>query len=151
MDRPRSSSDNLILFACPACLGNGGYGTRSEIKNPFTDCGSCQGSGWIAKRIDELTPIQAHTLREKLRAIPDDPEEAYEGAAVMRHLRKQLVKSWIEDIAFPDNEPRAIDLINKRGQVLRILPQFYGRKFHNINAIPQPPLPRQPHWPAKAP
>jgi DnaJ-class molecular chaperone len=71
MDLPRSSSDIAIATACPACNGNGGFGSRSrDGGNPHQACNSCEGTGWQTKRLVNLTPAEAEKLRHKLAAIP---------------------------------------------------------------------------------
>lgn len=71
MDLPRSSSDIAIATACPACNGNGGFGSRThDGGNPHQPCSSCEGTGWQAKRLAELTPAEAEKLRHKLAALP---------------------------------------------------------------------------------
>lgn len=85
MQPPRSITDILICHPCPACGGSGGIGDRScrssrdpntgkliPGRNPFVPCGSCDGSGWAAKRTTELTPAEADKLRSKLDSTVED-------------------------------------------------------------------------------
>jgi len=67
MDLPRSSTDLRIAVACPVCLGNGGFGSRTgDGGNPRQACTTCEGTGWNFKRPDQLTPTELSRLTSKL-------------------------------------------------------------------------------------
>lgn len=142
MDLPRSSSDTALATACPVCLGNGGFGPRITIREKlqsscFKPCTTCHGSGWQHTRLPDLSPKQAETLRTKLTTIPADPDAQYLRQSTKDNIVSHLSQRWIEAVTFPGLEPACIDLVNKRGTILRILPEFRGGKFHNLNVIPQ--------------
>lgn len=76
MELPRSFSDVLIGFPCPACNGNGGFGMRrpdsdSGSSANFVPCGSCEGSGWKTMRAKELTPEQVKKLAAKIPGLAE--------------------------------------------------------------------------------
>jgi hypothetical protein len=69
MDLPRSSTDQRLALACPICNGSGGFGSRTrDGGNPHLDCRHCAGTGWILKRLPELTATECQRLLAKLPA-----------------------------------------------------------------------------------
>lgn len=74
MEPPRSCTDIGFALPCPACNGNGGIGNRLPDHGSggkpsaarFTDCTSCEGTGWKLKRADELTPAEVLKILNKI-------------------------------------------------------------------------------------
>lgn len=72
MEPPRSFSDILIGFACPACSGNGGFGMRRADQGAsanFIPCGPCEGTGWKTVRAKDLSPEQVRKLASKIPGL----------------------------------------------------------------------------------
>jgi hypothetical protein len=145
MNLPRSASDLCIIIACPACNGNGGFGIRRETHAPsagpsrFDPCGTCEGSGWQQLHPADLSAVQLRLLRHKLASLPPDRHHSPDVNDPIINLGKLLAHQWIESVAFPNADASQIDLIDKRGNVLRIFPEFKGGHFSNLNAVPIPP------------
>lgn len=146
---PTSSSDILISFPCRTCLGQGGFGIRSDRPssrngNPFQPCDPCHGTGWEGRRIKDITPAEADRVRAKLAPIPPDAETAHELLASQQHLADTLTNFFINTVSFPGEDATTLDLTNKRGVTLRISPEFTGGKLRNLTVFAPPPEPSPP-------
>jgi hypothetical protein len=125
-----------FLITCPLCLGKTTIGNCSMKK----DCPECGASGHLSKSAEELTPQQATAARLALTEAPPDADEQYITQSTAEHLTSLLSSRWTETIRLPDGDAVHIDLVSKRGNAIRIFPEFHQGKFRNLNAIPVPPV-----------
>lgn len=140
MNAPKSASDLTLATACPACLGNGGIGPRISISDRhgnarFQPCTSCEGTGWKQIPWDKISPELAHRVRDLLLPIPPDPEEEKNAQDSMDHIRTLLQGKHIEEVSFPENNPREIRLLSK-GWWISIHAQFKSGRFRQLYAMP---------------
>lgn len=138
MPLPRSSSDLRLQVPCIICSGNATFGSANG--RTASACDSCNGTGWQEGEFHQLSAAQLTKLRALLPALPLDPAIPYPDADPMINLAKLLSNRWIETVSFPHSNATEIDLIDKRGGVLRLITNHTGIT-PTLNAIPIPPAP----------
>lgn len=135
MHLPTSSSDIRLQVPCIICSGNGSFGSRN---NHPSDCENCDRTGWQEGDFYKLSAAQLTKLRALLPALPLDPATPYPDEDPMINLAKLLTNRQIETVAFPKLDATEIDLIDHRGNVLR-LHTNPNRGKPTLNVIPIPP------------
>ncbi len=121
------------LIPCDLCRGTGRIGKNFAPQN----CTTCGGSGEIAKTAAELTRLEAEKIRAEIAPIPPDPDVEFNRSGIIEHTQKMLSRMWVEVAVVPGIEPVAIDLVNKRGTILRIQPAYRSGKFHHLEVVAQ--------------
>lgn len=148
---PKTASEITLAKACPACLGNGGYGTRRTVidregHSAFQPCTTCGCTGWVQIPWEKITSELADDVRERLLPIPPDPEEGKNREDSMSFIRTSLMGASIDAVDFPNNSPREIRILSK-GWWLSIHAQFKNGRFRQLYVLPYLAKPQDPKIP----